>query len=575
MSSEHRLLKKGSSANPLQFMDGPRRSLFSYMYRLIRLPFGKRVDDSFGSDQSIKDSSQSSYHEQELHSPPFRSAHRVNSINEEEDAHLKLLRRNSLTKKSNSIKYNMVNVDHQQQLQQLQQQQQQQTLNRAAATNVPQMYFNPETMSNSSDNEHQKPLLKESRLLTSALENLRRASSQMSSNSSSSSSNNNNSHTISTSFESSSNSNSAKLNYRTLTHRAASMSGGVEPATVAVSKAEPSYTTLVNKEAAAKAATMSTAKQSSSFNDGLRFSTFKGTQNSSALLSPSSQGGKSSLYTNLNAFYKKNSIPQCIETPIISLNPAQTAPRKASSSNNSAYDENQYLTPEYHSYSMVDSLCPVDTQFYCEDGALNLPGIDDEISNNYVEVMDEFDDPELNYLNALNYLVSNAGGGGQTELGNNLRLSFYTDRIQRIANGMPISASTKPDSSSTIPKATTTVSEPRFPTRLKQLSDLLASTDDEFQRGNDPSATLYNNHEMRGKTLDTNLNMTQSNSSSASSPVSSADISNESNSLLDSSASVSASNNTNNTNNTNNNNQSTLLLAPDDNMKARRILKRL
>lgn len=56
------------------------------------------------------------------------------------------------------------------------------------------------------------------------------------------------------------------------------------------------------------------------------------------------------------------------------------------------YDENQYLAPaEYHSYSAVDS----DTQYYMDDGLSSLnryKHVDDELSNNYVEVMDELDE---------------------------------------------------------------------------------------------------------------------------------------------------------------------------------------
>lgn len=69
--------------------------------------------------------------------------------------------------------------------------------------------------------------------------------------------------------------------------------------------------------------------------------------------------------------------------------------KPSSKSEKRKYDENQYLSPaEYHSYSAVDS----DTQFYMDDGLSSLKRCknviddDDEVSNNYVEVMDEVDE---------------------------------------------------------------------------------------------------------------------------------------------------------------------------------------
>lgn len=65
------------------------------------------------------------------------------------------------------------------------------------------------------------------------------------------------------------------------------------------------------------------------------------------------------------------------------------------------YDENQYLTPEYHNYSMVDNDNDtdfnLDTNFYCDELAV-CDGLEDELSNNYVEVEDEFIEDEMNYL---------------------------------------------------------------------------------------------------------------------------------------------------------------------------------
>jgi hypothetical protein len=63
------------------------------------------------------------------------------------------------------------------------------------------------------------------------------------------------------------------------------------------------------------------------------------------------------------------------------------------------YDENQYLTPEYHNYSMVDNDTDfnLDTNFYCDELAV-CDGLEDELSNNYVEVEDEFIEDDMNYL---------------------------------------------------------------------------------------------------------------------------------------------------------------------------------
>ena len=79
-----------------------------------------------------------------------------------------------------------------------------------------------------------------------------------------------------------------------------------------------------------------------------------------------------------------------LEKPIIAPSVLSNNKRLA------AYDENQYLTPEYHSYSMVDS--EFQSEYYCDDGICSVGVVEDEISNNYQEVIDqEFtNDQELN-----------------------------------------------------------------------------------------------------------------------------------------------------------------------------------
>ena len=81
-----------------------------------------------------------------------------------------------------------------------------------------------------------------------------------------------------------------------------------------------------------------------------------------------------------------------LEKPIIAPSVLSNNKRLA------AYDENQYLTPEYHSYSMVDS--EFQSEYYCDDGICSVGIVEDEISNNYQEVFDqEFTNDNLNEPN--------------------------------------------------------------------------------------------------------------------------------------------------------------------------------
>jgi hypothetical protein len=58
------------------------------------------------------------------------------------------------------------------------------------------------------------------------------------------------------------------------------------------------------------------------------------------------------------------------------------------------YDENQYLTPEYHSYSVVDNFNSnndaTNRNNAESDDSENEDALEDDMSNNYVEVIDEY-----------------------------------------------------------------------------------------------------------------------------------------------------------------------------------------
>jgi hypothetical protein len=58
-----------------------------------------------------------------------------------------------------------------------------------------------------------------------------------------------------------------------------------------------------------------------------------------------------------------------------------------------ACDENQYLQPEFNSYSMVDSEFQSESQYYCDDGICSRVE-DDTNSDNYVEVIEEYSPDE-------------------------------------------------------------------------------------------------------------------------------------------------------------------------------------
>ena len=68
--------------------------------------------------------------------------------------------------------------------------------------------------------------------------------------------------------------------------------------------------------------------------------------------------------------------PPLIETPIISINSS------LNTNNRVNYDEDQYLTPEYHNYSTVDH--ENEAKYYIDNN------LEDQISNNYVEVMEDY-----------------------------------------------------------------------------------------------------------------------------------------------------------------------------------------
>jgi hypothetical protein len=118
-----------------------------------------------------------------------------------------------------------------------------------------------------------------------------------------------------------------------------------------------------------------------------------------------------------------------IEQPIIATNHHLVNKKKPASSE----EENQYLTPEYHSYSMVDSEFQSESQYYCDDGICDSgrPGVEDDISNNYVEVMDEFiDDQDLAYFNInLNNNSITSNNNSNNNNNNNNNLGFNTSGL--------------------------------------------------------------------------------------------------------------------------------------------------
>jgi hypothetical protein len=134
-------------------------------------------------------------------------------------------------------------------------------------------------------------------------------------------------------------------------------------------------------------------------NEPSRFSTFKGSFKDSSAQNNNNLASFNSFKSSLNY---KNSIlaSRTVNRTPSTLTTNTTTPVRRQHGN---YDENQYLTPEYHSYSMVDSELQSDNQYYCEDGV----GFEDDLSNNYVEVMDEFVfDSELSYANVNNKKVT-------------------------------------------------------------------------------------------------------------------------------------------------------------------------
>ena len=419
--SEQRLFK-GNAANSA----GNRESfsLLSYLYKLVR-PLNTKspmteyaginasaINKSTSSSSSFQDQAlnelgllnrlnvdQSPFHNYvRAHiSTPAHGAGKTSSDNEE--ACCKLLGKDQYhstkDKKNvfaqNTLRHNLINIqsqllnhkDHDKLL----------TLNKSS---IPQMYFNPETASSStlvySDNEIAKVLNSiannkdsTSRLLTNAIHNMRRASSQISGSSATSNNQTQSSYVPNSSsmYDSNSVSNSGKTNtYTTRIGITAPTEPPPLPPSSTMSRNSPSSSTASKKEtpsSGSSAGSTSSALNGSgsnyhngNFTEAVRFSTFKcsASNNNSANDSKSNQ----SMYNNLNMLNKKSQIPSIIETPIIStVNPLNSVKK------NGHYDENQYLTPEYHSYSMVESDCPSESQYYCEDGGM---GLEDVISNN-------------------------------------------------------------------------------------------------------------------------------------------------------------------------------------------------
>ena len=96
-----------------------------------------------------------------------------------------------------------------------------------------------------------------------------------------------------------------------------------------------------------------------------------------------------------SSFNDKNGSTR-LETPIIAM--SKKLP---------ACDENQYLQPEFHSYSMVDSEFQSESQYYCDDGIFgrNPANEEDLTSNNYVEVIEDY--PEISSYEYTNKPLGN------------------------------------------------------------------------------------------------------------------------------------------------------------------------
>lgn len=172
-------------------------------------------------------------------------------------------------------------------------------------------------------------------------------------------------------------------------------------------------------------------------NDSTRFSTFKGKKNDQT----------NGQQRNFNS-YNFNKLKQQYQHIAPNNQPTTNQINHTSNNNNMIkrgnYDENQYLTPEYHSYSMVDSEFQSDTQYYCDDGICGV-ALEDDVSNNYVEVVDEFLDEQnssnissnnhhqqnklclqteiknLKYLNNLNQLKTKSQQNSSMKFRNKLR----------------------------------------------------------------------------------------------------------------------------------------------------------
>jgi hypothetical protein len=129
----------------------------------------------------------------------------------------------------------------------------------------------------------------------------------------------------------------------------------------------------------------SNLKKSNYNNNENRFSTFKSNKNSSNIINENKK-------TNNNTFKK------------LELNCKDINFSKRLYTN---YDENQYLTPEYHSYSIVD--CKNFNE--SKDANENEDEIEGDLSSNYVEVIDEYlvndHNPSLNKLKILNKINDN------------------------------------------------------------------------------------------------------------------------------------------------------------------------
>jgi hypothetical protein len=110
-------------------------------------------------------------------------------------------------------------------------------------------------------------------------------------------------------------------------------------------------------------------------------------------LSRKSTMNESRLSTFKSSHLYNNTNNTLLEKPII------TPPQIVVNKRLASYDENQYLTPEYH-YSMVDS--EFQSEYYCDDGICSV-GVEDELSNNYQEVVDQDILDELNNTNNVAY----------------------------------------------------------------------------------------------------------------------------------------------------------------------------